>query len=61
MSKNRPIPLKVSFFDIVSTLSLAVWIDMSMVLSKIIILVYYKVSEPSISVGTYILIVKLCA
>ena len=42
------------FFDMISTLSLELAIGTSMVL------VYYKVSEPSKSVGTCILSVKLC-
>ena len=48
------------FFGMISTLSLELAIGTSMVPSENDMLVYYKVSEPSKSVGTCILIVKLC-
>ena len=61
MLKNDTFDRITLFFGMILTLPLEEAIGMSMVLSKIIILVYYKVSKPSMSVGTYILIVKLCA
>ena len=60
MSKNIVILLKVPFFGMVTTLQLEVAIGTSMILSEIVMLVYYKVSKPSKSVETCILIVKLC-
>ena len=54
---NRITPL---FFDMTSALLLELAVGMSMVLSDIVILMYYKVSEQSKSVGTCILSVKLC-
>ena len=60
MPKNRTIPSKVTFFSMISTLPLELLIGTSMVLSEIVMLVYYKVSEPSKSIGTFILIVMLC-
>ena len=48
------------FFGMISTLPLELAIGTSMVLSKNVMLVYYKVSEPSKSVGTCISPVKLC-
>ena len=53
---NR-IPL---IFDMISTLSLELVIGVSMMPSDIVIIVYYKVSEWSKSVGTCILIENLC-
>ena len=47
MSKNEVILSKEAFFGMVSTLQLVVAIGTSMVLSHIVILVYYKVSERS--------------
>mgnify|MGYP007078374409 CR=1 FL=1 len=60
MPKNGAIRPKVAFFGMISTLPLELWIEMSMVLSEMVILVYYKVSEPSKSVGTCISHVNLC-
>ena len=60
MPKNRAIPSKVAFFGMISTLPLELAIGTSMMLSEIVIVVYYKVSEPSKSVGTCISPVKLC-
>ena len=48
------------FFDTISTLPLEPAIGVSMMLSDTVIIVYYKVSEWSKSVGTCILIVNLC-
>ena len=59
MSKNSVIPLKVLFFGMVSTLPLEVWIGMSMVLSNIVIRMYYKVPEQSKSVGACMLPINL--
>ena len=58
--KNSVLLPKVVLFGMISTLPLELAIGTSMVLSEIVILVYYKVSEPSKSVGTCILSVKLC-
>ena len=58
--KNSVLLPKVVLFGMISTLPLELAIGTSMVLSEIVMLVYYKVSEPSKSVGTCILIVKLC-
>ena len=44
----------------ISTLSLELAIGVSMMLSGNVIIVYYKVSEQSKSVGTFILIVEMC-
>ena len=60
MPKNKAILSKVPYFGMISTLSLEVWIGTSMVPFKIIIVVYYKVSDPSKSVGACILPVNLC-
>ena len=48
------------FFDMISTFPLELVAGVSIMLSDIVIIVYYKVSEWSKSVGTYILIVNLC-
>ena len=48
------------FSGMISSRSLEVAIGTSMTLSKIVMLVHYKVSESSKSVGTFILIVKMC-
>ena len=53
--KTRIIPSKVSFFGMISTLPLELWIGTSMMLSEIVIVVHYKVSEPSKSLGSCIL------
>ena len=50
MPKNGAITSKVAFFGMISTLPFKLWIGMSTVLSEMVILVYYKVSEPSKSV-----------
>ena len=47
MSKNSVILLKVPFIGMVSTLQLELAIGTSMVLSDIVIIVYYKVFERS--------------
>ena len=60
MPKNRAIPSKVTFFSMISTLSLELLIGTSMMLSEIVMLVYGKVPEPSKPFGTCILPVKLC-
>ena len=59
MPKNRAITSKVYFFSMVSTLPLELAIATSMMLSGIVIIWYYKVSETSKSVGAFILLVKL--
>ena len=46
--------------DMISTFPLELAIGVSMMLSDIVIIVYYKVSEWSKSVGTCILIENLC-
>ena len=58
--KNSVLLPKVVLFGMISTLPLELAIGTSMVLSEIVMLVYYKVSEPSKSVGRCILGVKLC-
>ena len=60
MPKNRTIPSKVTFFSMISTLALELLIGTSMMLSEIVMLVCYKVSEPSKPVGTCISPVNLC-
>ena len=45
MSENSVILLKVSFFGMVSIFQLELAIGTSMVLSDLVIIVYYKVSE----------------
>ena len=57
--KNKGITSKVVCFGIISTLTLELAIGTSMVISENIMLVYYKVFEPSKSVGTCILMVNL--
>ena len=47
------------FFDMISTLSLELAIGMSMVLSNIVIMMYYKVSEQSKSVEACMLPINL--
>ena len=59
MPKNDTLNRITLFFGMVSTLLLEVWIGTSMMLSGIVTLVYYKVSESSKSVVTFILLVKL--
>ena len=59
MPKNRAITSKVTFFIMISTLPVELLIGTSMVLSEIVMLVYYKVSEPSKLVGTCISSVNL--
>ena len=58
--KNSVLLPKIVLFGMISTLPLELAIGTSMVLSEIVIRMYYKVSEQSKSVGTCILIVKLC-
>ena len=48
------------FFSMILSLPLELAIGISMVLSDIVIIGYYKVSETSKSVGAFILVVKLC-
>ena len=52
MPENRPILLKVPFFGMVSTLQIELAFRISMMLSDIVMLVYFNVSELSKSVGT---------
>ena len=47
-------------FDMISTVSLELAIGVPMMVSDIVIIVHYKVSETSKSVGAFVLIVKLC-
>ena len=58
--KNSVILSKVVLFGMISTLPLELAIGTSMVLSDIVIIWYYKVSEISKSVEAFVLIVKLC-
>ena len=60
MPKNGTFDRITLFFDMISTLPLELAVGVSMMLSDIVTIVYYKVSEWSKSVGTCILIVKLC-
>ena len=60
MPKNKPILQKVSFFGMISTLSLELSVGTSMMLSGIVVLMYYKVSKRSKSLGTCISPLKLC-
>ena len=60
MPKNRAITLIVAFFSMVSTLPPELGIGTSMMLSDIVMIGYYKISETSKSVGAFLLIVKLC-
>ena len=60
MPKNGTFSRIVLVFGMISTLPLELAIGTSMMLSEIVIMMYYKVSEPSKSVGTCILSVKLC-
>ena len=60
MQENAPLGRNVLFWGMISSLPLVVWIGTTMMLSEIIILAYYKVSEPSKSVGTCISPVNLC-
>ena len=60
ISNNSVSLSKEALFDMVSTLQVEVAFGTSMVLSDIVMLVYYKVSEQSWSVGACILMVKLC-
>ena len=57
--KNSVLLPKVVLFGMISTLPLELAIGMSMVLSNIVILMYYKVSEQSKSVGACILPINL--
>ena len=58
--KNGTFNINTLFFDMISTLPLELAIEVSMMLSDIVIIVYYKVSEPSKSVGTCISPVNSC-
>ena len=58
--KNGTFNTITPFFDIISTLPLEVAIGVSMMLSDIVIIVYYKVSEWSKTVGTCISPTNLC-
>ena len=60
MLKNATFDGIALFSGMISTLPLELLIGTSMVLSEIVILVYYKVSELPKSVGTCISIAKLC-
>ena len=59
MPKNGTFDRIGLFFGMILTLPLEVWIGTSMVPSKLVIPVHYKVSESPKSVVTLILIVKL--
>ena len=61
MPENGTFTRIVLFFGMISTLTPEVWIGMSMMLSEIFIVVYYKVSEPSKSTGVFVLMFKLCS
>ena len=61
MPKNMRIALRVPFFGMVSTLPLELWIGTSMMLSEIVIIVYYTVSESSKSYRSFVAMVKLCS
>ena len=58
MPNNATFDGIAQFFGMISTLPLVLTNGTSMVLSEMVILVYYKVSRPSKSVGTCIFIVK---
>ena len=60
MPENTTFDRLALFSGMISTLPVGVKTGTSMVLSEIVMLVYYKVSEPSKSIGTFILIVMLC-
>ena len=57
--KTAQLHQKWHFFSMISTLPFELLIGTSMVLSEIVMLVYYKVSEPSKPVGTCISPVNL--
>ena len=61
MLKNVTFDVIALFFGMISTLPLELLIVTSMMLSEIVILVCYKVSELSKSARTFVLTVKLCA
>ena len=60
MPENDTFDGIILVFGMVLTLPLELSTGTSMVPSKIVMLVYYKVSEPSKSVGARILPVNLC-
>ena len=60
MLKKHTFDVIALFFGMILSLPLELAIGTSMMLSNIIMIAYYKVSEPSKSVGAFILIVKLC-
>ena len=59
MQKNASFDRITLFFDIISSLPHELTVGVSMVLSDIVTIVYYKVSEHSNSIGLSILMVKL--
>ena len=59
MPKNKPVPLKVAFVGMISTLPVELLVGTSMMLSGIVVLMYCKVSKRSKSVGTCISPLKL--
>ena len=58
--KNCTFDVIALFFGIILSLPLELAIGMSMMLSDIVIIGYYKISETSKPVGACISIVKLC-
>ena len=60
MLKNYTFDVIALFFGMILSLPLEVAIGTSMLLSEIVIIVYYKVSETSKPVEAFNLIVKLC-
>ena len=60
MLKNYTFYAIVLFFGMILSLTFELAIGTSMMLSDIVIIGYYKVSETSKSVGVFVLIVKLC-
>ena len=60
MLKNYTFDVIALFFGMILSPPLELGIGTSMMLSDIVIIGYYKVSETSKSVGAFILIVKLC-
>ena len=60
MLKNCTFDVIALFSGVILSLTLEVAIGTSMMLSDIVMIGYYKISETSKSVGAFILIVKLC-
>ena len=60
MLKNCTFDVIALFSGVILFLTLELAIGTSMMLSDIVIIGYYKISETSKSVGAFILIVKLC-